>query len=77
MTVRRVYLVVFLVIAIAAAGVGFYLRQHAKATEKAVAECDSPAPPPKPATPPPDIPGFAVESSCGPGEAAKPAATKK
>jgi hypothetical protein len=77
MSVRRVYLVIWLVIALVAAGVGLYLRQHAKATEKAVAECDTPAPPPKPTTPPPKLPGFAVEAACGPGEAAKPASTKK
>jgi len=77
MSLRRVYLVILAVIALTAVGVGFYLRHHARATEKAVAECDTPAPPPKPATPPPKLPGFTVEASCGPGEAGKPAPTKK
>ena len=77
MSIRRVYLVILMVMALAAAGAWFYLRQHAKATEKAVAECVTPAPPPKPTTRPPKLPGFAVEASCGPGEAAKPASTKK
>ena len=77
MSTRRVYLVVLAVIVLAAAGAGLYLRHHAKATEKALAECDTPAPPSRPATPPPKLPGFAVEASCGPGEAAKPASAKK
>jgi hypothetical protein len=77
MSVRRVYLVILVVIALVAGGVGLYLRHHARATEKAFAECDTPAPPPKPATPPPNLPGFAVEAACGPGEAARPAPPKK
>ena len=77
MPLRRVYLVIFAVLALAVGGVGFYLRHHAKATEKAVAECDTPAPPPKPATPPPNLPGFAVEAACGPGEAPKSVTPKK
>jgi hypothetical protein len=64
---RKAYLVVFaLVVALLTAG-GLYLRQQVKAAEKAVAECDTPAPPPKPATPPPKLPGFQVEAACGPG----------
>ena len=68
---RKVYLVVFaLVVALLTVG-GLYLRQQAKAAEKAAAECETPAPPPKPATPPPKLPDFQVEAACGPGEAAK------
>lgn len=68
---RKVYLVVFaLVVALLTVG-GLYLRQQARAAEKAAAECETPAPPPKPATPPPKLPDFQVEAACGPGEAAK------
>ena len=68
---RKVYLVVFaLVVALLTVG-GLYLRQQAKAAEKAAAECETPAPPPKPATSPPKLPDFQVEAACGPGEAAK------
>jgi hypothetical protein len=68
---RKVYLVVFaLVVALLTVG-GLYLRQQAKAAEQAAAECETPAPPPKPATPPPKLPDFQVEAACGPGEAAK------
>lgn len=68
---RKAYLVVFaLVVALLTVG-GLYLRQQAKAAEKAAAECDTPAPPPKPATPPPKLPDFQVEAACGPGETAK------
>ena len=74
---RKAYLVVFaLVVALLTAG-GLYLRQQAKAAEKAAAECDNPAPPPKPATPPPKLPDFQVEAACGPGDTAKPPAEKK
>ena len=68
---RKVYLVVFaLVVALLTVG-GLYLRQQAKAAEKAAADCETPAPPPKPATPPPKLADFQVEAACGPGEAAK------
>ena len=74
---RKVYLVVFaLVLALLALG-GLYVRQQAKAAEKAAAECDTPAPPPKPATPPPKLPDFQVEPACGPGETAKAPPEKK
>src|SRR4029079_9503239 len=49
MSVRRVYLVILVVIALVAGGVGLYLRHHARATEKAVSEGDTPAPPSTPA----------------------------
>ena len=64
---RRGYLVVVLVVAALLAAGGAYYRYHAL---KAVAECDSPAPPEKPATPAPNLPGFQTEAACGPGEAA-------
>jgi hypothetical protein len=77
---RRVYLVLFVLLLAVAAGI--YLRQRAKAAEALrQANCETPAPPPKPATPPPDLPGFAVEPACGTGaEAANtppPAAKSK
>ena len=75
---RRFYLVILLVIVLGAAAAGLYLRHRAAETEKAVANCDTPAPPPKPATPPPKLPGFAIEPSCGPGGSpAKPAQIPK
>jgi hypothetical protein len=73
---RKAYLVVLLVVVLLAAG-GLYLRHRVKAMEAAAAECETPAPPPKPATPPPNLPGFQVAAACGPGETAKPAAEKK
>jgi hypothetical protein len=73
---RKLYLVVFALLMVLLAAGGLYLRQHAKAIEKAAAECETPAPPPKPTTPPPNLPGFAVAEACGAG-AAKPAEAKK
>jgi len=66
---RRLYLVLFAVL-MALAATGVYVRQRAKA---AAATCDTPAPPPPPeATPPPNLPGFAIEPACGTGvEASK------
>jgi hypothetical protein len=61
---RKLYLVIVAVFLILAA-TGLYLR-HRAAKIAAAAECDTPAPPPKPATPPPALPGFAVETACGP-----------
>ena len=64
---RRLYLVVFLVLAGLAAA-GLYLRHRADVA--AAAACDTPAPPPPPtAAPPPELPGFAVEAGCGPSGA--------
>jgi hypothetical protein len=56
-----------------------YLRQRAQAAAKAAAaaNCDTPAPPPPQATPPPKLPGFAIEAACGTGaDAPKPAKKK-
>jgi flagellar basal body-associated protein FliL len=65
---RKAYLVIFLVVLVAlAAAAGAYYRYRVL---KAVAECDSPAPPEKPATPPPNLPGFQTGGACGPGETA-------
>jgi hypothetical protein len=74
---RKLYLVVFALALVVLAAGGLYLRHHLKAAEAAAANCDNPAPPPKPATPPPNLPGFEVAAACGPGEAAKPAEKKK
>jgi hypothetical protein len=69
---RKAYLVIFVVL-LAVAATGVYLRQRAKAVKAATAKCDTPAPPPPQSTPPPKVPGFAIEPACGPGEAAPPA----
>ena len=69
---RRTYLVIFLLLLAAAAAGGAYYRYRAL---KAVAECDTPAPPSRPATPPPNLPGFETGAACGPGES--PANAKK
>lgn len=67
---RRFYLVVFVILVAALAGTGLYLRHRAiKAAEAAAANCETPAPPPKPVTPPPKLPGFELEAGCGPAPA--------
>jgi hypothetical protein len=72
---RKGYLVIFAILLALAAGAGAYYRHRVL---KAVADCDSPAPPEKPATPPPNLPGFQAAEACGPGETPKNAAgTKK
>ena len=68
LTRRFVVITAVLLIALAAGGV-FYVRYR---VNKAVAECDTPAPPEKPATPAPNLPGFAAGDACGPAEV-KPA----
>jgi hypothetical protein len=62
---RRVYLVLFVVL-LAVLATGVYLRQRARAA----ANCETPARPTS-ATPPPKLPGFAVEPACGTGEERK------
>jgi hypothetical protein len=59
-----------LLIALATA-VAVYVRHR---VDQAIAECATPAPPERPATPPPQLPGFAAGDACGPGEAPKGAA---
>jgi hypothetical protein len=68
---RKTVLALALLLFALAAGGALYLRHRVNV---AVAECDTPAPPEKPATPPPNLPGFAAGDACGPGETAKPAA---
>ena len=65
---RKTYLVIFVILLALLAGGGAYYRYRVL---KAVAECDSPAPPEKPATPPPNLPGFQTGEACGPGETPK------
>lgn len=65
---RKAYLVIFLMLVALAVAGGAYYRHRVM---KAVAECDSPAPPQKPATPPPNLPGFQTTEACGPGETAE------
>ena len=74
---RKLYLVILALALVALAAAGVYAWQHVRAAEKALAECENPAPPPKPATPPPNLPGFEVAASCGAGETPKPPAEKK
>jgi hypothetical protein len=71
---RKVYLVLFAVL-MALAATGVYVRQRAKAAAAPAANCDTPAPPPLEATPPPKLPGFAIEPACGTG-AETPKASK-
>lgn len=68
LTRRTLVLMAVLLTALAAAG-ALYVRYR---VNRAVAECDTPAPPEKPATPPPNLPGFAAGEACGPGQTAKP-----
>jgi hypothetical protein len=71
---RRLYLVIIALIVVALAATAAYVRQRAIEA----ATCETPAPPPKPATPPPNLPGFAAEPACGTGaDAPAPAAVKK
>jgi len=62
---RRAYLVVFAIVVAILAGTGFYLRYRAAKAAEAAANCDTPAPPPKPVAPPPKLPGFELEAGCG------------
>jgi hypothetical protein len=62
---RKAFVVIAVVVlALAAAGAWYYRYR----VNKAVAECAMPAPPEKPATPPPNLPGFQSGDACGPGE---------
>ena len=65
---RKGYLVILLVLLALIAAGGAYYRHRVL---KAAADCDTPAPPQKPATPPPNLPGFQSQAACGPGEAPK------
>lgn len=71
---RRLYLVIFLLLAALAVGAGLYYRAR---VDKAAADCAMPAPPEKPKTPPPDLPGFAMGTACGPGGEAPTAKNRK
>jgi len=65
-------LVIFALIVIAAAAAGaIYVRYR---VDQAAADCPMPAPPDKPATPPPNLPGFQTGDACGPGESPRAAA---
>lgn len=72
---RRGYVVVIVVLlaVLAAAGSAYY--RHL--VNQAVAECAQPAPPEKPVTPPPNLPGFQTEAACGTGEPSDAAKKKK
>ena len=66
---RKGYLVVFAILLALVVAAGAYYRYRVL---KAIAECDTPAPPEKPATPPPNLPGFTTGEACGPGQAPAP-----
>ena len=71
---RRLYFVIIVLLVVALAATAAYVRQRAIDT----ANCETPAPPPKPATPPPNLPGFAAEPACGTGaDAQQHGAVKK
>jgi hypothetical protein len=78
---RKLYLVFFAVL-LALAATGAYVRQRAKAaaalrqSSGQAATCDTPAPPAPEATPPPKLPGFAIEPACGTGAEAPKALPK-
>jgi hypothetical protein len=73
MTRRRLLLVVVVLAALAAGGAAYYRYRF----NQAAADCAMPAPPQKPATPPPNLPGFQSEPACGPGEQAPVKPVKK
>ena len=75
--IPRIYLVLIAAVLVAVVATGIYLRRRAIETERAVAACDTPAPPSKPTAPPPKLPGFELEAACAPGEAPKPANSPK
>ncbi len=71
---RRGYLVIFVIVAaLAVAGAAYYRYR----VDQAAADCAMPAPPEKPATPPPNLPGFQTGPACGPGESPAAAAPAK
>lgn len=72
MVTRRFYLVVFVALVAVLTITGVYLRHRAIRAAEAAAGCETPAPPPKPAAPPPRLPDFELEAGCA-GAPAKPA----
>ena len=66
MSRRGSLLVLLVVLALLAVGGALYYRHR---VDQAAADCAMPAPPDKPATPPPDLPGFQTQAACGPGGA--------
>lgn len=76
---RRMSLIIAALLVALVAGGALYVRYR---VNKAAAECATPAPPEKPATPPPSLPGFQNGEACGPGgtpanATATPAGQKK
>ncbi len=70
---RRTSLVIAIVlVALAAVAGAVYFRYR---VNQAVAGCETLAPPDKPATAPPNLPGFAAGEACGPGGTGKPSTT--
>jgi hypothetical protein len=72
---RKVYFTVFVTLVALLTVGGLYLRYRSVAAARALrpgsgqaANCDTPAPPPKPATPPPKLPDFQIEAGCGTGD---------
>ena len=71
---RRTWLLIAALVIVAVAASAAYFRYR---VDKAAADCPMPAPPDKPATPPPDLPGFQTGEACGPGAAAPSTGTKR
>jgi hypothetical protein len=61
---RKTIVLAALLLALLAASAALYFRYR---VNRAVAECDTPAPPQKPATAAPSLPGFSAGDACGPG----------
>jgi hypothetical protein len=59
----RWYLIVFVVALAAGIALMAYGRHHARAA--AAKNCATPAAPAPAATPPPNVPGFTVQTACG------------
>jgi hypothetical protein len=80
---RKVYFTVFVALVALLTVGGLYLKHRSVTADRALrpgqaANCDTPAPPPKAATPPPKLPDFQIEAGCGTGaEGAKDAGAKR
>jgi hypothetical protein len=71
LTRRTTLAILLILLGLAVAGAGYWRYR----VNQAALDCAMPAPPEKPKTPPPNLPGFADGTACGPGET--PGAAKK
>jgi hypothetical protein len=82
---RKVYFTVFVALVALLTVGGLYVKYRSVTAARDLrpgsgpaANCDTPAPPPKAATPPPKLPDFQIEAGCGTGaESGKGAAGRK